>query len=340
MSERSLAASLGGRAAVREHRVAVVDGQPGDASRLERLRARVTTSVACGTPDAEEIVRRAHDATVLVTLYTYTTVGSDVLQRLPELGLVATRTAGHSHIDVDAAAALGIAVTAVPDAPTVAVAEYTLGVMLMARRRLAEAAASTRRGAWDFTAFSGTNLAGQTLGVVGLGRIGRRVAMLGDALGMRVLGWSRRPAGLAGVEPVELDELLAGADVVSVNVALTPDTRLLLDARRLALMRPDAFLINTARGEVLDTDALCELLRDGRLGGACLDVVAGEPLKPERALELGRVPNLILTPHISWLTAGTLERQYSGLTDAVLAFCAGEPIDLVPVGDSKPRRQE
>lgn len=146
---------------------------------------------------------------------------------------------------------------------------------------------------------------------------------------MRVLGWSRRGSGLAGVEPVELDDLLSTADVISVNLALTEDTRLLLDARRLALIGPQAILVNTARGEILDTDALCRALSEGRLAGACLDVVAGEPLSPERARELGAVPNLILTPHISWLTGETLERQFSGLTDAVLAFCAGEPIHAV-----------
>ncbi len=315
-----------------EHLVAVVDCQPGDEARLERLRAAVTVELSAGAPSADEIVERAAGATVLVTLYTYTRVGEDVLERLPGVRLVATRTAGYSHIDVAAAAGRGIEVVAVPEAPTTAVAEFTLGAMLMLRRGLAEASASTRAGGWEFTAFQGAELAGSTLGVIGLGRIGRRVAMLGNAIGMRVLGWSRRNVPLAGVEPVDLDELLGASDVISVNVALTDDTRLLLDARRLALLRPHAILINTARGEILDTDALCRSLSEGRLGGACLDVVSGEPLSPERARELGATPNLILTPHISWLTGETLERQFSGLTDAVLAFCAGQPIQPVAAG--------
>jgi phosphoglycerate dehydrogenase-like enzyme len=319
--------------------VAVVDCQPEDERLLARLRSAVPTEIATGVPGAQEIVRCAAGATVLVTLYTYTAVGAEVLEQLPDLALVATRTAGYSHIDVGAAARLGIAVAAVPDAPTTAVAEYTIGVLLMARRRLAEAAASTRAGAWDFTAFEGSDLAGQTLGVVGLGRIGRRVAVLGSALGMRVLAWSRRPVELAEATQVELDQLLESSDVVSVNVALNDDTRGLLDARRLGRMRPGAWLVNTARGEVLDTEAMCEMLRSGRLGGACLDVVEGEPLARERALALGRVPNLTVTPHISWLSAGTLERQFAGMTDAVLAFCAGQTVDLVPGGDPMPRRQ-
>jgi phosphoglycerate dehydrogenase-like enzyme len=320
------------RGAAGEHLVAVVDCQPGDESRLERLCAGVATQLTAGAPSADEIVGRAGSATVLVTLYTYTQIGAEVLEQLPELRLVATRTAGYSHIDVVAAAARGVTVVAVPEAPTTAVAEYTLGAMLMLRRALAQASASTRAGGWEFTSFRGAELSGSTLGVIGLGRIGRRVAALGSALGMRVLGWSRRGVHLPGVEIVELDELLAASDVISVNVALTEETRLLLDARRLALIGPQAILINTARGEILDTDALCRALSDGRLAGACLDVVSGEPLSPERARELGAVENLILTPHISWLTGETLDRQFSGLTDAVLAFCAGEPIQPVAAG--------
>lgn len=317
-----------------EQLVAVVDCQPGDESRLGRLCAGVHTELSAGAPSPDEIVSRAESATVLVTLYTYTRIGVEVLERLPGLRLIATRTAGYSHIDVAAAAARGISVVAVPEAPTTAVAEYTLGAMLMLRRGLAEASASTRAGGWEFTSFQGAELSGSTLGVIGLGRIGRRVAALGSAVGMRVLGWSRRNVRLPGVETVALDELLAASDVISVNVALTDETRLLLDARRLSLVSREAVLINTARGEILDTDALCRALSEGRLAGACLDVVSGEPLPPERARELGAVPNLILTPHISWLTGETLERQFSGLTDAVLAFCAGEPIEPVAAGSS------
>jgi phosphoglycerate dehydrogenase-like enzyme len=325
-------------AAAVSHRVVVVDAGADDEGRLERLRATLPTEITSGPGEPEDIVRRAAEATVLVTLYTYTSIGAAVLERLPNLALVATRTAGYSHIDVAAAARLGIAVTAVPDAPTAAVAEYTFGVLMMSRRRLADAAASTRSGAWQFTDFRGRDLEGETLGVVGLGRIGRRVAALGHALGMRVLGWSRRTVELDYVERVGLEELLEAADVVSINVSLNEDTRGLLDARRLAMMRTGAWLVNTARGEVLDTDALCEQLREGRLGGACLDVVAGEPLDRGRALELAAVPNLVVTPHISWNSTGTLERQFGGVTNAVISFCAGQTIDLVPGGDPMLRR--
>src|SRR5262249_15203164 len=145
-----------------------------------------------------------------------------------------------------------------------------------------------------------SDLAGHTLGVIGLGTIGRRVAELGRAIGVDVLGWSRSDVRPPGGGRVALDELLARSGAVSIHVAPPADTHHMLDASRLASMRPGAWLVNAARGEVLDTDALCELLESGHLGGACLDVVEGEPLAPERARRLAAVPNLILTPHIAW----------------------------------------
>jgi phosphoglycerate dehydrogenase-like enzyme len=323
---------------VSEHLVAVVDCLDVDEPRLGRLSANVATRVSSGRPTPDQVVDRAEGATVLATLYTYTSVGEDVIERLPDLQLVATRTAGYSHIAVDAAAARGVGVVSVPSAPTMAVAEYTIGALMMGRRRLAEAAASTAAGNWDYTGFKGSDLAGNTLGVIGLGSIGTRVAELALAIGMNVLAWSRGDRRPPGVERVGLDELLERSDMVSVNVALTPETNGLLDAERLASMRRGAWLVNTARGEVLDTDALCALLESGHLGGACLDVVDGEPLEPERARRLAAVPNLILTPHIAWLTDETLDRQFAGMTDAILAFCDGRQIELVRPPDPTPRR--
>jgi phosphoglycerate dehydrogenase-like enzyme len=309
--------------------VAVVDCGPDDRPRLARLEAALPTVIAGGPAAPDAVVERAAGATVLATLYTYTTVDADTLERLPDLRLVITRSAGHSHIDVAAAERLGIAVACVPDAPTIAVAEYTLAAILAMRRQMIAAVADTRAGGWQFTAFRGDDVAGQTLGVLGLGHIGSRVAELGAALGMRVLGWSRSHKDLPGVEQVDLDELLERSDVVSVNVALTPETHGLLDRGRLQRIKPGACLVNTARGEVLDLDALCDLLAEGRLRGACLDVLEGEPVAPERLAALAGVPNLLITPHISWHTEGTLRRQFDGMVDRILAFCAGRPVDLI-----------
>ena len=180
--------------------VAVVDCAPEDEPLLERLRREAPTRVSFGPASADEIAARADGAEVLVTLYTYTQVDAAVLERLPRLRLVATRTAGYSHIDVEAATARGIAVAIVPAATTQSVAEFTFGAVIALQRRLFRGAGIERGGSWEYRSFRGFELAGKTLGVVGLGRIGVRVAELGSAFGMRVLGWSRSEREIPGVE--------------------------------------------------------------------------------------------------------------------------------------------
>jgi phosphoglycerate dehydrogenase-like enzyme len=321
-----MAGSVGDQATV-----AVVDCGTDDRARLQRLVETLPTRVAEGPPDADEIVDRAAGATVLATLYTYTSVTESSIARLPELRSIATRTAGYSHIDIEAAAKRGITVTCVPEAPVIAIGEYTIGVMIAASRDLMPAIAGTRAGEWQFVGHRGRDLRGRVLGVVGLGGIGSEVARLGRALGMRVIGWSRSRKDIEGVEQLELEEVLAGADFVSVNLALAKDNVGFLDAELLRGMKPGAYLINTARGELVDLDALCDLLREGRLSGACLDVLPNEPVGAERLAELASVPNLWITPHVSWHTEGTLERQFEGMTDNIVAFCRGEPVnDVTP----------
>jgi D-3-phosphoglycerate dehydrogenase len=266
---------------------------------------------------------------VLVTLYTYTRIDASVLERLPQLRLVATRTAGYSHIDVDAASGQGVAVAVVPAAATQSVAEFTFGAVLALGRRLLDARDSTRSGRFEYRSFRGFELAGKTLGVVGLGAIGLRIAELGQAFGMDVVAWSRHARDIPGVVQLALDDLLARADVVSVNVALTDETRGLLPADRLALMKPGAILVNTARGGIVDDDAVRRLLDGGRLGGAILDVLGHEPPEPGALARLAGAPNVLVTPHIAWHTEEALARQFEELTENVIAFLAGVPRNLV-----------
>ena len=308
--------------------VAVVDCAPEDEPLLERLRREAPTRVCFGPASADEIVERADGAEVLVTLYTYTQVDAAVLERLPHLRLVATRTAGYSHIDVEAATARGIAVAIVPAATTQSVAEFTFGAVIALQRRLFQAQESTRGGSWEYRSFRGFELAGKTLGIIGLGRIGVRVAELGSAFGMRVLGWSHSERQIPGVERADLEELLRRADVVTVNVALTDETRGLLDEERLGLLKPSAILVNTARGGIVDDEALRRRLEEGLLGGAVLDVLEREP--PGKELErLAGAPNVLITPHIAWHTDEALSRQFEETTDNVLAFLAGASRNLV-----------
>jgi phosphoglycerate dehydrogenase-like enzyme len=309
--------------------VAVVDCEPEDEPLLAGLRREVPTRVAFGPPSAEEIVDRAAGAQVLVTLYTYTRLDGSVLAGLPGLRLVATRTAGYSHIDLATATARGVAVAVVPAAATQSVAEFTFGALIALQRRLFEARASTRAGSWEHRSFRGFELAGKTLGIVGLGRIGTRVADLGAAFGMHVIGWSPRGREVPGIESAALEDLLARADVVSVNLALTADTRGRIDDARLALMKPTAILINTARGGIVDDQALCDRLEAGLLGGAVLDVLATEPPADDYLFRLGNAPNALITPHIAWHTDEALARQFAETTENVVAFLAGKPRNLV-----------
>lgn len=309
--------------------VAVVDCGEEDEHRLKPLIDATPTRVFHGSPDVGELVERASGAQVLVTLYTYTRLGAEVIDKLPELKLIATRTAGHTHIDARAAARAGVDVATVPSAASPSVAEYVFGALIAAQRGLFDARDATRAGSWRYQDYRGFELMGSVLGVVGLGEIGRRVAHLGRGFGMEVVGFSRSGRPLDDVEPVPLEELLARSDVVSLNVALTPETLGMIGPRELSLMKPTAWLVNAARGGILDEEALARRLRDGLLGGAVLDVVQPEPPAPERLVELGEIPNLIVTPHIAWHTEAALERQFAETIENVLAFLRGEPRNLI-----------
>ena len=309
--------------------VSVVDCAPDDEPFLSDLCAGAPTNISYGAPGHGEIRERAAEAAVLVTLYTYTRVDQETLSSLPKLRLAATRTAGYSHIDAQAAARQGVSVATVPAASTQAVAEYVLGAVLAAQRRLPQAREAVQGGSWQFRDFRGFELAGATLGVIGLGTIGARVAELGLALGMRVLGWSRASPPPAGVESVELSQLLARSDIVSVHLALTDETRGLIGESDLAQLKHSAWLVNTARGGIVDEDALFSRLEAGQLAGAVLDVLAEEPPSAGRLERIRAVPNLLVTPHIAWNTEEAIRRQFSELTENVLAFLDGRPRNLI-----------
>jgi phosphoglycerate dehydrogenase-like enzyme len=226
-----------------------------------------------------------------------------VFEWLPRLELV-LQTGGHAyHVDQQAASGRGIVVALSRRArmPTASVPELTFGLMLAVLRRIHPLAAEMAQGAWPEPI--GGTLAGRTLGILGLGRHGRPVARIAAAFGMLALAWDRDPSRRYPTdEPVAgrlpLDDLLARSDVVSVHLRLSPSVHRLLDRERLARLRPGAVLVNTARGSIVDEQALVEALHQGRLGGAGLDVFATEPLPADHPLRTA--PNVVLTPHIGW----------------------------------------
>ena len=250
-------------------------------------------------------------------------VGAEELDLLPDLRLVANYGAGYDTVDVAECRERGIPVTNTPGVLDAAVADLTLALILACRRHVVTADRLVREGRWQRRwaqpELLGHDLAGSTLGLVGLGRIGSEVAQRAEAFGMHVV-FNRRSGGLP------LDELLRTADVVSLHVPLTDETRGLVSRERLALLRDGSTLINTARGTIVDENALVEELVSGRIS-AGLDVFAAEPNVPEPLLGL---PNVVLTPHIASATVETRAAMTRVLVDNVLAFVRGEPL-LTPV---------
>jgi len=256
---------------------------------------------------------------VEVLLEAVVPVGPDELRLLPDLRLVGNYGVGYDNVDVAACGDRGIAVTNTPGVLDAAVAELTLALMLACRRQLVASDRFVRdtrwRTGWSRPERLGHDLAGATLGLVGLGRIGSEVARRAEAFGMQVVH-HRRSDGLS------LDELLRRSDVVSLHVPLTPETQGLLSRERLALLQDGTTLVNTARGAIVDESALVDELVSGRIS-AGLDVFADEPRVPERLLDL---PNVVLTPHIASATVETRAAMTRVLVDNVLAFLRGEPL--------------
>ena len=245
-------------------------------------------------------------------------LGPDELDLLPDLRLVANYGVGYDNVDVESCRRRGIAVTNTPGVLDAAVADLALALILACRRHLVASDRFVRDGGWQSgwaqPELLGRDLAGSTLGLVGMGRIGSEVARRAEAFGMEVV-FHRRSGGLP------LDELLGTADVVSLHVPLSPETQGLLSRERIALLRDGATLVNTARGAIVDEEALVEELVSGRIS-AGLDVYAAEPRVPERLLDL---QNVVLTPHIASATEETRAAMTRVLVDNVLAFLRGEP---------------
>jgi len=233
-----------------------------------------------------------------------TKVTKDVIEAGRKLKIIARAGAGLDNIDVQAASARGIELINAPEAPTIAVAELVIGLMLSWARQLPRADASTKQGRWEKAQLMGSELRGKTLGIIGTGRIGRAVGYRAKAFLMNLLAFdveqSAEFAERTGARYVDLDELLRESDFVTLHIPLTPQTRHMIGRRELELMKPTAVLINTSRGEAVDEVALAEALRKGKIAGACLDVYECEPPKDSPLLKL---PNIMLTPHIGASTA-------------------------------------
>jgi len=283
--------------------------------------------------DPGRLVERLAPYDVLVLMRERTPLPAAVTERLPELKLVVTTGRRNASIDVEALRARGVPVCTTESIAT-STPELTWALILGLSRQLVTSVTDVRDGRWQTTI--GRDLAGRTLGIVGLGRIGAKVAQVGSAFGMDVLGWGRHltaeRAEAAGATAVPLDELLRASDVVTVHVVLSDETRGLVGSREIALMRPGALLVNTSRGPVVDTDALVEALESGHLGGAALDVFDSEPLPVGHPLR--STPRLLATPHIGYVTENGYRVFYGQVVENIEAFLAGAPIRVMSPGSS------
>jgi D-3-phosphoglycerate dehydrogenase / 2-oxoglutarate reductase len=255
---------------------------------------------------AFEVVDAPQDDVVALLTMPGTPVGEELLAQLPALRVVGTATVGFDHIDVDAADRRGVAVVSVPDYCTEEVADHTLALLYALLRGIVELDRSVGRGTWNAKAAGALRtLAGMRVGIVGLGRIGNAVASRLIALNAEVWATDVLPVARPDVRFVELDELLAECDAVTLHVPLKKETRGLIGRNEIASMRAGALLVNTSRGGVVDVGSVLQALRSGKLGGAALDVLPQEP-PPMAPI----APNLVVTPHAAYYSETSEERSY------------------------------
>jgi phosphoglycerate dehydrogenase-like enzyme len=296
-------------------RIAILDdihaaygGTPG----VARLRRRAEVVIF----ERKQTVERLRDFDALVANRERTRFTRELLGALPALRIIA-QTGNHAyHVDLAAAAERGVVVARATGGFSYGAAELAIALALALMRQIPAADAATKRGEWRTPRTR--VLHNKTLGIVGLGHVGRHVATLAGAFGMQVQSWSRN------APPAALDALLESSDVVSIHATLSEQTRGLIDARRLALMKPTAYLVNTARGAIVDEAALVSVLKEGRIAGAGLDVFAEEPLPAGHPL--AQLPNVVLTPHLGWPTDEAYERFADAAADVILAWLDGQDV--------------
>lgn len=312
-------------------KICILDGyslNPGDLdwSPVERL-GDVTLF---DRTSADKIVERAADADIVLT--NKVPFSADTLRQLPRLRFICVLATGYNIIDTEAAARQGVVVANIPAYSTMSVAQMAFAHILNITNHVASYAREVADGKWtncpDFCFWDSalTELAGKTMGIVGLGNTGMATARIAVAMGMKVVAMTSKSADTLpeGITPAPLDDVLASADVVSLHCPLTPSTRHLINAASIAKMKPSAILINTGRGPLVDEQAVADALNGGRLAAFGADVLSQEPPRGDNPLLSAR--NCFLTPHIAWATLEARTRLMSTATENVRQFIAGEQV--------------
>lgn len=312
-------------------RLAILDDYQGVAMSMgpwERLAGMEITAFRDTLTDREALVRRLEPFDAILAMRERTPFPRALIERLPNLRLLITTAARNRSIDAAACAERGIVFCGTPSHgdPTV---DITWGLIIGLMRDLPAQQQALREGRWQTSV--GTALEGQTLGVVGLGKLGGRVAKVAQAFGMKVIAWSQnlteeRVAEI-GARRVDKQTLFREADVVTLHLILSDRSRGIVGAEDLARMKPTAFIVNTSRGPLIDQDALIAALKEGRIAGAGIDVFDTEPLPPGHPIL--SAPNTILTPHLGYVSQQNYRAYYAGCVEAIEAFNAGAPVRVI-----------
>lgn len=276
------------------------------------------------------VIENTGDADIVILSY-HTEMGEKTISQNKNLRMISVCSSGCDNVNVDAATRNGVAVTTVPEYGYTAVAEYVFGLLLCLTRKIIQADRETRQGLWERTKFVGTGLNDKTLGVIGIGNVGRQVVKIAKGFGMKVLVWTRKPsigrAKKLGVEFVDLQTLLEKSDFVSVHVPLTESTLNMISDKEIRMMKDGAILINTARGGIVNEKALLKALKNGKLRGACIDVFSQEPIR--RNNPLLKMDNVIVSPHVAFSTKESLKKLVQKSISNVVDFVNGNPLNVV-----------
>ncbi len=279
----------------------------------------------------EEVIEAARDAEVIIC--NKTRITAEIMDSCKRLKFITLFATGYNNIDISAAAERGIVVSNVPNYSTDSVAQHTFALILELSENLSKYNTSVKRGDWvkskKFCYFSYPffELSGKTLGIIGFGTIGAAVAKIAQAFGMRVIANARTEKSAQGVEFVSLEEIFKNSDFLTLHCPLTAETSGLVNKKTLSLMKPTAYLINTARGGVVEEEALTEALKTGIIAGAAIDVLEEEPMY-ERHPYLD-CPNIIITPHIAWAAVESRNRLIDRVAENIAAFKKGQPINAI-----------
>jgi D-3-phosphoglycerate dehydrogenase len=305
-------------------KIVVVDHVYLEEEHVKRLRSLGDLKVFRNPPEStEELKERVAPADIVIV--GWSNLNKSIIDSAEKLKLISIWATTCHYADLDAAKKKGVVVTHVPGYASEAVAEHTFALLLAALRKLPLADRHVRGGKFDWRPFGGSELAGKTLGIIGTGAIGLRVAEIGRAFGMRILGYDKYPNAKRGeeigIKYVDLQRLLTESDVVTLHVALTAETEGLLGAGEIAAMKKGAVIVNTSQGKVIDENALLSALKSGKLSSAGLDVFEEEP--PARDNPLFKLDNVVLSPHIGFHTVEAIKRCTDICIDNVVKFLEG-----------------